>query len=341
MEKVIVAWMASPAPACSPFRDSVPRIVLLITDGTPKKVDWRIKSMEEMVNHLKEKKIDQMHVVALPEHRKAFEPLWDGAKGKFLDLAAANMSGDYDKLLTGLSRAVWESLPVRPENKPEVPGAAPLPALPPTGMMKPPALPPGTEPEAPKTEKLPAPAADTEAPEPAPPSKKTQRVFAAVAWTFAVVLLVCSAMILGQMKLLPGEPPSLAVGLASYGAGTVAGLGVGAFGFFALDAVGGELLARLACGCGVVLGIGLLVPLELLPRQEEVVLPSKPSEKPLELDEELPAPLPAVKSAAVAQPVVAKPAFPAPKPRDGCPGCGRVIPGEPGTRYCMLCDQTF
>jgi Mg-chelatase subunit ChlD len=26
---------------------------------------------------------------------------------------------------------------------------------------------------------------------------------------------------------------------------------------------------------------------------------------------------------------------------DACPGCGRAVPGKPGTRYCMICDQTF
>lgn len=31
----------------------------------------------------------------------------------------------------------------------------------------------------------------------------------------------------------------------------------------------------------------------------------------------------------------------APKARDGCPGCGRKIPGAAGTRYCMVCDATF
>jgi hypothetical protein len=26
---------------------------------------------------------------------------------------------------------------------------------------------------------------------------------------------------------------------------------------------------------------------------------------------------------------------------DGCPGCGRKVPGPPGKRYCMVCDRTF
>jgi hypothetical protein len=51
-----------------------------------------------------------------------------------------------------------------------------------------------------------------------------------------------------------------------------------------------------------------------------------------------------------AAPVAAKPVPPAPKPAapagkatdpDGCPSCGRKSPGQPGARYCMVCDRTF
>src|SRR5205814_1031855 len=53
-----------------------------------------------------------------------------------------------------------------------------------------------------------------------------------------------------------------------------------------------------------------------------------PQEEPLELDDEPPLAAP-------------KPNVVPPKSRDGCPGCGRVIPGTAGERYCMLCDKTF
>jgi len=41
--------------------------------------------------------------------------------------------------------------------------------------------------------------------------------------------------------------------------------------------------------------------------------------------------------------VSSAPAAVAPKPQasDRCPGCRRTIPGDPGTRYCMVCDDTF
>jgi hypothetical protein len=37
-----------------------------------------------------------------------------------------------------------------------------------------------------------------------------------------------------------------------------------------------------------------------------------------------------------------KPAVPSPaKHPDACPGCGRVNPGKPGGRYCVVCDDTY
>jgi len=45
------------------------------------------------------------------------------------------------------------------------------------------------------------------------------------------------------------------------------------------------------------------------------------------------------------KPVVIPPVAPAIKSTaknpDACPGCSRVIPGKPGARYCMMCDQSF
>ncbi len=56
-------------------------------------------------------------------------------------------------------------------------------------------------------------------------------------------------------------------------------------------------------------------------------------------------PVPARPPAPSANPAPAPPAAPAIKSTaknpDACPGCSRVIPGRPGQRYCMICDQTF
>jgi hypothetical protein len=40
-------------------------------------------------------------------------------------------------------------------------------------------------------------------------------------------------------------------------------------------------------------------------------------------------------------PLIVKPNITAPKQADGCPGCGRSVPGAARERYCMMCDKTF
>jgi Mg-chelatase subunit ChlD len=100
------------------------------------------------------------------------------------------------------------------------------------------------------------------------------------------------------------------------------------------------------------------------------VRPPAPAPEPLELEPIEPEPLP---RPAPAAPVPPTPAIPAPRPPvpaggagprpsapprpvapppspkpaagprdpDACPGCGRKNPGRPGSRYCMVCDQTY
>ncbi len=306
-----------------PFREPALRVVLLVTDGGPKKADGRMKSADETVKYLREKKIAQLHVVALPEHRKPFEPLWEGAKGKYFDLGAANASGNYDMLMTDLGKAVGEALPARPENKPEPSGPAPQPELPPVGSVKPPALPPGAEPEEPKIEKPLAPPVAEAAEKPPEPSERGP-VLARVGWSVTVAGLVCLAVLAGQMTVLPGGRPAPGFGLSRYAVALAGGFGAGAVGCIALGTLAGPFVGRLSGGCLFGFGFGLLIPLA------ENWFRATPPVEPLSLDAE----------PKVAPPVL-KPAITAPKPRDGCPGCGRTIPGEPGMRYCMLCDNMF
>jgi hypothetical protein len=328
-------------------REGAVRVVVLITDGAPKKVDGRMGSVEETAKHLKTRKVDQLHIVAVPDHKKAFEPLWEGAKGKYFDLKAANAAEDYDKLVSDVAKAIAEAAPELPMGKPPASPAAPVPTIPKV-EVKPPALPAGAEPEEPKLESL---AVSTDTPEPESASA-LWRVLAVVAWTFAIVALVCAAMFVGQLTFLPGPLPSVIEGAIGYGGGLVIGLVAGTLACVALSIVDGEAgslrspLARFGGAAAFGLCLGFVVPLperffrkaEELPPEplslEPLVLDppqpkSSPQVKPLELDD---APLPAAAS---------KPKITAPKPSDGCPGCGRTIPGTAGERYCMLCDKTF
>ena len=79
-----------------PLRDGAVRVLVLITDGGPKRSDGFMKSTEDTIKHLKAKKIDQLQIVALPEHKRSFEPFWEGAKGKYFDLKAASAADAFD-----------------------------------------------------------------------------------------------------------------------------------------------------------------------------------------------------------------------------------------------------
>lgn len=82
---------------------------------------------------------------------------------------------------------------------------------------------------------------------------------------------------------------------------------------------------------------GPLPPPPVLPPK-----PAAPHPNPKELRSSVPPapvappPPPAPKPETATQ---AKP--PAPRTSDGCPSCGRKIPGMTGQRYCMVCDHTF
>jgi len=45
-------------------------------------------------------------------------------------------------------------------------------------------------------------------------------------------------------------------------------------------------------------------------------------------------------AAASPKPAASKPVA-GPRDPNACPGCGKIIPGRPGSRYCMLCDHTY
>ncbi len=317
-----------------PFRPAALRVVVLVTDGTPKKVDGRIKNAGDLAKHLKAKKIDQLHIVALPDERKAFEPLWEGAKGSFFELKAAG--GTFDALVTELGKTIAAGSPEPVVGKVEAGGAARAPVLPQPGAVTLPAVPVGAEPDEPKVEQS-APIPPEKKVEEPTPEEPPSKAGALTAWAGVVVLFGCAALALGQFFVLPGPRPAVAPAATGYGGGLLVGLVAGALGYVAFDATGVPLLARLAGAVAFGAVLGVAVPLaerafaekdeeEDEPKDRSRARAKEPAQEVLELDEAEP---------------VAKPNIAPPKPRDGCPGCGRTIPGTTGERYCMLCDKTF
>jgi hypothetical protein len=323
-----------------PFREGAVRVVVLVTDGFPKRLDGRVKGIDDAVKHLRDRKVDQLHVVALPDHRKAFEPLWTAAKGGYFDLKLARAAGTFEPMATELAKAIAAASPEPPTGKPDDAGPAPQPVMPPVGSAKLATLPPGAEPEEPRPENLPAsvpvapPAEGAQSPS-VPEDQAGARTWAWLAWGVVVSVFVALAIAAGRFAFLPGERPSARRGAVALAAGGV----LGALALFAFDRLAGPLVARLAGGTLFGLGFGLGCGLAV-PPAERVGGADVPE---LELVEESPGPrgddgsaLPRPAPAAAVRPKIAPT-----KPAGGCPGCGRAIPGTPGERYCMLCDRTF
>jgi hypothetical protein len=118
------------------------------------------------------------------------------------------------------------------------------------------------------------------------------------------------------------------------------------------EAVVGDGDTRAAGNVTVVVrtGSGTAPPAPARPAPLPVPKAKPAPAKPLSLDDD--SPLPAFDSAPspprppAPRPVAAPPTItPAIKPTtrdpDACPACGRKHPGRPGSRYCMVCDQTY
>ena len=376
-----------------PLRVGAARVLILVTDGPPKRVDRRVKSIDAAVEHLRARRIDQLHVVALPDHRKRFEPLDAGAKGAFFNLKDATDRDAFGRLTADLAKAITDAIPARPEPKPEPSAVAATAVLPEPKAVAVPAPPAPREPDEPQ---FAPPDSVPESPAASVDKRPSAKPVAAIAaWAAAVACVGCVLLFFGQMAL-PGERSTVAALATGYSGGLVVGLGAGALGFVALDAVGIGLVTRQgAAGLfGLLLGLTVAmaellfrappvaalaalpapIPPPLAKPQAATQVPQKPRTPILDLDlppveayPRAPAkPLPPAKPPAPLldldlPPVEAYPSAPkvppplppavppahkpniggAAKPGDGCPGCGRKIPGAVGTRYCMVCDKTF
>jgi hypothetical protein len=153
-----------------------------------------------------------------------------------------------------------------------------------------------------------------------------------LAWAAVVGSFVVLTVLAVQLIVLPGEKPNLRSGAACYGVAILPGAVAGGLVALAFGSLAGPLAARLGGATLFGLAFGLTLPLaeRAFRRPELLELP------PGELEE-----LPPDEGTVAPRPLAVKPNITPPRAADGCPGCGRVIPGRPGVRYCMVCDQTF
>ncbi len=251
-----------------PFRSQVTRVVIVITDEGPKKPDGRMRSVEETAKFIKEKKIDQIHVVTLPELKQAFAPLWEGAKGQYFDLKALNAGTEsFEKLLPDVSKAIADLVADRPVGKPELPAVAPPPKLPDAVAAGAAVVPPAKEPDAPKIE--PAVVKSLQSNEQTAAGTEWRQVFRSGLWTGLIAALVCVALLVGQTSYLQGGPPPVSAVLIGLGGGLVVGFvgGVAGQGLFLLAKTDSAILGALLRVMGWALlgglagaGLSLFVP---------------------------------------------------------------------------------
>lgn len=211
-----------------PFRDQVTRVIILVTDEGPKRPDGRMKSVEDTAALVKDKKIGQLHIVTIPELKKAFEPLWEGAKGSYFNLKALNEGAEsFEKLLPDVSRAIADLVADRPTGKPELPAVAPPPKLP-DAVAALPAVTPATEPKKPVI--APPEVKSLQSSERSAAGTEWRLVARSGLWTGVITALVCVALLAGQQSYLQGGRPKLRGLLLGFAGGLLVGLIGGAAG---------------------------------------------------------------------------------------------------------------
>jgi Mg-chelatase subunit ChlD len=212
--------------AGQPFRQGATRVLLLITDAPPLVPDKETKTVAEAAGVLKDKKVDQLHVVVREEDRRVYAALQKGAAGKFFDLERVTKGGEkFATILPELSKAVASVVVAKPAPAEVAPPPAPA-ALPAAAAAAPKA------PEA-----APAPVVP---PPPGVQAVQSGGQFAAGsegrltlaigAWTGAIAGLVCLALLAGQHHYLRGTLPGVGGAAAGLLGGVVAGLVGGAAG---------------------------------------------------------------------------------------------------------------
>jgi von Willebrand factor type A domain len=254
-----------------PFRSNSVKILLLITDAPYKEMkDVANGQLRPKPNHnpatilqtikaLKEKKINQVHLITKQQYRPLYEPLQNGLSGSFFDLDNAAKGGnEFASLLPKLSQAIAKitvaEMPAAPlaEAPPALPPAEAAPAPPKAAAPRPPtaaaaappkaALPPpplATLEVQPRLAAVPPPPAEslTAAPSAAVPQlqgvqstqafaeeDRLQLLLAIALWTAALAGGICLTLAGGQKLYLQQSW----LGLADAAKALAVGLGAGA-----------------------------------------------------------------------------------------------------------------
>lgn len=92
------------------FRTGATKVLVLITDAPPQMPDLATRSPAEVVAELRQREIDQLHLVIHRDDRGRYVPLQESSGGEVFDLdAVAGGGGNFDSLLPILGERIAEA----------------------------------------------------------------------------------------------------------------------------------------------------------------------------------------------------------------------------------------
>lgn len=210
--------------ARQPFRQQgATKVLLLITDAPPLVPDKDTRTVKEAADVLKEKNIDQLHLVLRRNDQRAYKELHDAVTGKHFDLQRVTSGGEkFATILPELSKAIAETVAARP-GKAEVAAPPPPPVVAAAAAAVPTAsaaAPPPPEPTVKSLQSSEESAAGSEA----------RLVVRSGVWAGLIAALVCLALLAGQHHYLKGKLPAVGGAIVGVLGGLAAGLVGGAAG---------------------------------------------------------------------------------------------------------------
>lgn len=250
-----------------PFRSGALRVLLLITDERPQ-TRGNSMPLASALKLLKDRKIDQIHLIVNPAHRPIYEKLHAVAKGGYFDLQKASKVGPgsegFTSLLPVLSQGIADTIEAAGPAAPRAadPPTPPPPPPPPAGLAseKPPPPRAATPPAPPKVPVPPPPVAGiaaaprVAAPQPPttasptppradesglqglqstlviPQEYRLQLLGAIALWSAALAAGIGLALVAGQRLYLQRGLPRFGASFKALLAGGIAGLIGGAAG---------------------------------------------------------------------------------------------------------------
>lgn len=185
------------------FRKDSTRVLLLVTDEPPEVPDVRIRDVDEAVRAIRDSKIDQLHIVVRPQHRRIFERLQEPAPGRYFNLQQVNTGAAFASLLPDLSKQIVAAVAARPTARPEVAAAPPSPVVAVKAVQSDEAFAAGSD---------------------------GQLVAAIAGWTAMIAAAVCLVLVGGQYHYLRSALPPAGPAVVAAAGGLLAGVVGGAAG---------------------------------------------------------------------------------------------------------------